>query len=400
MIDDSRSLPSGPNAPVLRAVLLTGATGSLGGRLCAELLDRTSATVYCLIRAADRPAAEGRLHDRLEREGVLAADGMERVISVPGDLDGPGLGMSRPAYDALADSVHEVWHCAASVNLTADYARLAPVNVDGTRHALAFAEYAAQRAGRPVPFRFISTLGTLLAARDTGLDAVDESTTTTGETSGPLGYPLSKATAEQELRAAGAGAPVTFFRPGVITGDWRTGRTSESDLLIPLLKAAVALGSVPADSGAVPADTIDTVVRAIVELARTAPEPGAAFHLVRPRPLSLDDVFDAVVRAGHHLTRADPRLWWEELDDRADDPAVHPLAAMREVTRYMLSADPDHRPPQVHSDRTWAALTQAGVSQPPLDADYLDRLIAGLIADGTLPAPTDSDRPRRRGANR
>ncbi|MFI0976262.1 SDR family oxidoreductase [Streptomyces sp. NPDC021093] len=364
-----------------RAVLLTGVTGSLGGHLCAELLARTRATVYCLARGDAH-----RVDHRLAELGIAPG---ERVVHVSGDVARPRLGLSPASYDALAETVDEILHCAAHVNLAAGYDRLAPVNVGGTRHVIALAERADRLTRRPVPLRYVSTLGTLAAARDVGLTEVDELTPATARTAGPLGYPLTKATAERELLAAAdRGLPLTVFRPGVVTGDTRTGRTSASDLLVPVLRASAVLGRVPAGVGAIPVDAIDVVARALVELSRQPEAAGRTYHLIHPRPLPLAEVFAAMRRAGHLLEVVEGEEWWSAVDDHAADRAVLPQAAMREVGQYAMITGPDYRVPVIRSDRTWQALDRAGVQRPPLDGPFLDRIVRGLTAEGLL-------RPRR-----
>ena len=93
---------------------VTGATGFVGGALVLALLDATDDDVVCLVRAADRAAAEERLHRALAaqaraygREDLLSALA-ERCRAVPGDL-AAGAGLDR----ALAEGCKEVWHEAA-----------------------------------------------------------------------------------------------------------------------------------------------------------------------------------------------------------------------------------------------------------------------------------------------
>ncbi|MPZ85702.1 MAG: TIGR03617 family F420-dependent LLM class oxidoreductase [Actinophytocola sp.] len=372
-----------------RSVLLTGATGSLGGQLCAELLASTSATVYCLVRGADPAAAAERLARRL-RQVDDRPDAGERLIVLPADFERPGLGLSGRDYDALAETVDAIIHSAANVNLAADYARLAPVNVGGTRSLIAFARRRAELTGQPAGFHHVSTLSVLVGARSAGLDEVDENTAPSLATAGRLGYPRSKAAAELELRvAARDGLPVTVFRPGLVTGYSRTGRTSGTDVLVPMLRAAVALGTAPTGPDVVPADMIDVVARGIVALIWRADTTGRAFHLIRAEPLRLADVFDALRRAGHRLDPVEPDDWWSQLQNHPADPAVRPMAAMAEAGRYLLALDPAHRPPRFRSEATRAALRTAGVPAPPLDGAFFDRLVTGLHAMGdSRPAPT------------
>ncbi|WP_447002268.1 TIGR03617 family F420-dependent LLM class oxidoreductase [Saccharothrix isguenensis] len=381
------STATGPHA-----VLLTGATGSLGGHLCAELLTRTPATVYCLVRGSDPAAAQRRLAQRLDQlDDPLGL--RERLVAVAGDLRQPRLGLSARGYDALAESVDTILHCGAGVNLAASYDQLAPDNVDGTANMIAFAERGGELTGRTPLFHLVSTLGTLIGARQAGLDDVDERTPHSPALAGHLGYPRSKTAAETVLRtAAERGLPITVMRPGVVTAHSRTGRSSDSDVLLPLLRAAVAIGAEPVSGAAVPADMIDVVAAGIATLATHPRARGHTFHLVRPQHLVLSDLFDALRRAGHRLDPMPPHQWWQRIDEQSSDPAVLPMSALSEVGRYMLAADPLHRPPRISSDATWEVLTDLGFRAPPLDARFLDLFVTGVTAQGLLPSAADPPR--------
>ncbi|MFK8850859.1 SDR family oxidoreductase [Streptomyces sp. Ac-502] len=219
----------------LGQVLLTGATGSLGGQLCRELLARTPATVQCLVRAADPDHARRRILDRLgSLDDPLPATG-RRLTAAPVDLAAPLLGLDRDTYDALAQSITAIVHCAAEVDLAADYGRLAPANVTPTRQLVSLARRRTELTGRAPHFHYVSTLGVFLDARRAGTEEVDEGTEVSERTSGQLGYPRSKAVSELALRAAAEtdGLPVSVYRPAFVTGHSRTGRTSSADLLTP-----------------------------------------------------------------------------------------------------------------------------------------------------------------------
>lgn len=359
-------------------MLLTGATGSLGGQLCAELLLSTTATVYCLVRAGDSAAAAARLRRRLDALDERP-DTELRLIAVAGDLEQPDLGLSPRAYDALAETVDAILHCAAHVNLAAGYEHLALANVGATRHLIALAERRAQLTGHAPAFHYVSTLGAFANARRIGLEEVDESTEVSAATAGQMGYPRSKAAAEAELRrAAGTGLPVTVFRPGVVTGHSRSGRTTHTDVLVPLLEAAVALGMAPTGLKGIPAERCDIVARGIVTLIRQGGGVGRAFHLVQREPQSLEELFNALRRAGHRLEPVERGHWWQAVERHREDLAVRPLLAMNEASRYLLALDADHEPPRIRSEATWAALAEAGMDAAPFDAAFFNRLIAGL----------------------
>lgn len=363
------------------SVLLTGATGSLGGHLCGELLTTTNTSVHCLVRATDTSAARHRVAARLKQLDTPASPADPRLSAAVANLEHPTLGLSARDYDALAESIDTIVHCAAHVDLAADYATLAPANTEATRHLIALAQRREHLTGRPPAFHYISTLGAFVAARQSGLTDVDESTEVSETTSGPLGYLRSKAVAETLLwSASAAGLPVSVYRPGVVTGHSQSGLTSPSDVLTPVLWAAVALGAVPAGDPAVPAERVDVIARAVITLMRES--PGSAFHMCHPEPLRLNAMFDAMRRAGHRLEPVAQKEWWQRVEEQAGHPAIHPLASMSEVGRYMVVTDEEHEPPRIWADATWKALSHHGITPDPLEGGFLDLLVSHLAVPG------------------
>ncbi|WP_192583582.1 thioester reductase domain-containing protein [Streptomyces albicerus] len=361
---------------------MTGATGWLGGYLCAELARRTLAVVYALVRANSHTTAHQRLTDRLRLLGLANQVG-ERVIAVPGDLLRPRFGLPAHDHDALAETVDAIFHSAASVNLAAPYEDAAQINIGGVRTVVELAERRTELTGHPPRLHHISTLGAIGGLRT----EADERTPAASHTAATgVAYARTKAVAEQEVLAAQArGTPVTILRPGLITADYTTGHTWESDLLVPLLRASVAVGHYPDPAGHVPADTIDTVAAATVALARRPAITAQTFHLARPAPLAITTALAALCRAGYPLSPMPRDAWQRLVDDRADDPAVLPMAALHEAGRYLLASDPAHVIPPIRCDRTWTALAEAGITPPPLDDAYFDRVAAALISDQLLP---------------
>ena len=74
-------------------MLLTGATGFLGGEVLARLLERGERPVYALVRAPNEEEADARL--RVVVESLLRDPGSraKRAIAIAGDVTNPGLGM-------------------------------------------------------------------------------------------------------------------------------------------------------------------------------------------------------------------------------------------------------------------------------------------------------------------
>jgi thioester reductase-like protein len=118
------------HASTATTVLLTGATGALGGELLTFLAKRGH-EVVCLIRAKNRFAALQRL------DPVISAN--PRVKVVCGDITQPRCGISDPDRQYLSGRVKVLLHCAASIDFH-DRTTNHLTNVRGVHHVLELAD--------------------------------------------------------------------------------------------------------------------------------------------------------------------------------------------------------------------------------------------------------------------
>ena len=72
-------------------ILLTGCTGWLGSFVLAELLQQTSATIYCLVRASSPLEGKQRIESGLSQVG-LAQLPLHRIVVFTGSLENMALG--------------------------------------------------------------------------------------------------------------------------------------------------------------------------------------------------------------------------------------------------------------------------------------------------------------------
>jgi len=108
---------------------VTGATGFLGRRLMARLLERPGCdAIYALVRPGSR--------DKLTALAGHWPNG-QAVVAVLGDLAEPGLGIDPAVLPARVD---HVVHLGAVYDFTADADTNRAVNVTGTRHVVELAE--------------------------------------------------------------------------------------------------------------------------------------------------------------------------------------------------------------------------------------------------------------------
>jgi long-chain acyl-CoA synthetase len=254
------------------SILLTGATGFLGGELLVRLIEQTDRDIITLVRAEDDDAAAARLDATLAL--LLPPEAIEpgRVRAVAAHLDQPGLGMDQTRRDLLVAGVDTIVHCAASVQFTLPLEEARAINVGGTRAMLDL----AQRA--PALERFVHVSTAFVAGDRPGPYRESE-----GDVGQPCRntYEQTKLEAEQHVLASGLPA-VSILRPSIVVGDSRTGWTPAFNVIYwPLRAFARGLFPVvPGDPDArVDIVPVDTVADALLELA-DGPARSGTFHVV------------------------------------------------------------------------------------------------------------------------
>ena len=238
-----------PNRPV---VLLTGATGLVGG----ELLRRLAPT--CHLVATTRTA------DHAER---LRAAGARDVIVAP---EPPAVWEFSPR---LLNSVSEIIHCAADTRfgLPLDQSRLG--NVEPTRRLLDL----ARRCRKLAKFAYLSTV--YVAGRTTGeiVEAPNRHDSGFCNT-----YQQAKYEAEQLVFEAMSQLPAAVYRLSSIMGDSRTGRVRQFNYvhrLIRLLPRNVLPVAPVQPEAQVDLICTDWAADAVAYLVREAFVPGQVCHV-------------------------------------------------------------------------------------------------------------------------
>jgi myxalamid-type nonribosomal peptide synthetase MxaA len=383
---DPTIVPKGPPADGSdpQQVLLTGATGFLGGYLLRELLDRTRAVVYCVVRAPNPEQGTRRLREVLAERGLWAAEFAGRVVAVPGDLTQPRLGLSEAEFTSLAERLDGIYHNGALVNFLARYSALRATNVQGTVELLRLACHR-----RPMPMHAVSSFSVvpLFEYLDAGLvpemDDLDPDRPVQG------GYVQSKWVAEKLVHAArDRGLPVTVHRPGYVAGHSRTGFSNLDDLVCRFLKSCVVGQVAPALDMEVDITPVDYVAAAVVHLSLRSDSLGHAFYLVNPRPILWADMLATLREMGYPVREAPYAVWQQFLTQHAGASAeqnpLAMLAALFPVGPTELSTVPRFR---CDVWRTEAGLAGTDIACPPADSALVRRYVSHLARCGFLPAP-------------
>ena len=334
-------------------ILLTGASGLIGGEVARRLVAGGHRVTALIHRTADIVGNDGT---------PVAVAGVLR-----GDVAADRLGLDEAAHRALAKAHDLVIHCAASVRFDLAEEEYGRVNVGGAANMAALA-----RTGG-CGLLHVSTA--YVCGRRSGPVAEAR---VASDTDFANGYERSKAKAEAIV--ADSGVPWVIARPSIVVGEHATGRIRSFDTIYAAF-ALIARGLVrqlPVGEGAtldlVP---IDHVAGGLVDLAeRIGAAAGRVVHLTAAAPVAMTSFRDAIARRPHF---AAPTLVPAADFHPADLP-------MRERRVWQASAGVYAsyfaRDPRFAADVLQAL---SGRRCPPTDAAFLDRLIGFGVKAGFLP---------------
>ncbi|KAN0065680.1 hypothetical protein ACQY0O_000810 [Thecaphora frezii] len=318
VLADELRPPPGTRACLLHqadTVLLTGATGFLGGFLLHDILQNTTARVICLIRfnapyRTDRSAAMARLRRNMLDLGLWDNSMLDRIDVLPANLSRNRLGLVPEVYEELVSRVQVVVHCAAQVNLVYPYAALRDANVEGTREILRL----ACLSGATV--QYVSTNGVLPPSR-TGWS--ESAMMPLEDVPAKLldGYCQTKWVAEQlVLEAARRGLPAKVIRIGTLSGHSETGSTNTYDLITALIVESLHLGVAPDIEGwHVEMTAVDFVSQGLVAIANHDDPEQHVYHLGDPDPIDCHQLFLHLEALGYPTKRIGWDAWvalWRE----------------------------------------------------------------------------------------
>ncbi len=276
------SSPSG-NVPANDFLLITGATGFLGSHLLMQVLCRSDyedRRVVCLVRCDSPEHGEERLRSTFRRYGLPCSQ-WGRVEVVPSDLSKAKMGLDDATYQYLADRVTVVFHCAATVNMMADYAALRASNVWGTRRVAEFCLTGCRKQ-----LNYASTLSVFVStSRCEGVawehDRLEAACTIYG------GYGQTKFVCEKLLMGiAPSLCGVNIIRYGLLCGDSTTGISAPKDFLGMFLRGAAAVGSLPWDgTGRMGIDITPVDMAASITLDIATASRHGIYHVAAENPL-------------------------------------------------------------------------------------------------------------------
>lgn len=388
VLDPAIQFPVALSKPVPspRTVFLTGATGFLGIYLLDELLQRTDADIFCLIRADHLEAARGRLVRHLQRYGLWREAFAGRLCPIVGDVTRPRLGLSEMEHCELAGHIDVIYHSAGSINAVYPYSQLKATNVLGTQEILRLAGRV-----RTKPVHYVSSMAVFFNDAYVGVERLRESDIPRYHPSLKGGYTQSRWVADRlVLSAQERGLPACIYRCVRVMGHSQTGAMNEMHDVLPLvLKACVQMGKCPVLDVDITLVPVDYVSQAVVHLSRQARSYGRAFHLLTPRPIPWPQLMATIRSFGYALEELPYDQWRREVRQRASQDAdKHFYTALLMVLlapHYLF-----YRRPPLDTQYTQEGLADTGITCPPAEPSLIGKYIAYWQKGGYFPPPCAS----------
>jgi len=368
-------------------VLVTGATGYLGAFLAVELVQRTGATVHCLVRGQDEEAAWERLEETLRGYQAWDESYRSRMKIVLGDLAEPRFGLSEQEWDHYAEILDAVYHSGAVVNFTFPYEAARPANVEGTKEVLRLATTKTVKS-----VQFVSSVDVFMgtgAERPFTEQDLDERPIRI-----PTGYPRSKWLAEKIVHLArDRGVPVTVHRPWMITGHADTGAAHHTDYLYVYLKGFLDLGVLPLYNDVINAVPVDFTVQAIVYTSLRAENFGKNFNVTNKEPATMQQCYQWLRSFGYDLNVVDEEEARQQALAVDEDHVLFPMTPLLRVASMRHAAlDPELQKrvnPMDECRELIEALKGSGIECPPVNEEWAHSCFQFLVDGGHLPAPED-----------
>lgn len=365
-------------------VLLTGATGFVGAFLLAELLKKTEATIFCLVRAASEAEGQERIRDAMAEYGIWEPAHRDRIVPVLGTLSQPRLGLSRPQWQHLAAMTGGIYHCGAEVNFLQKYHALKPANVLGTEEILRLA-----CEGTVKPVHFVSTIYVYSRFSYPPGTEFMEDMEPIHDLNYTFGYTQSKWVSEQMVIEAGRrGLPVFIYRLGRVAGHSTTGACQTYDFVWQVTKVGIEMAAAPIMDMTLDVTPVDYVAAALIHLSRQPEMRGKAFHLLSPKQITEPEFVSWLERYGYHGERTTFAEWCERVVRRAADLSDRTAGALAPFLSGTLPLD---RMPAAHFDQSNVQLGLAGsdISCRPMTEDLLRTYLDYFTESGYLPPPPE-----------
>lgn len=308
-------------------IFLTGATGFLGAFILYELLAKTSADIYCLVRASDSSKGLQRIQANFKKYSLTHKHFSKRIKPIVGDLSQPLFGLEPEEFDFLAKTIDTIYHNGACVNFLEPYSSLKSTNVSATKEII---KLACQDKVKPLHYIASSSVFGTIGYFENIKVIKEEDNINLGLNYIFGGYVQSKWVSEKMVwNAKARGLPVTVFRCTLVMGHSQTGVTNTKDFVSRLIKHCIDLGNFYEIKNKldnfVP---VDFASQSIVHLSLKTQSIGKPFHIVNPHHIKYTDFWELIRSYGYSTQKLSYQDWSKKMLKYVENYQEIPLYAL------------------------------------------------------------------------
>ena len=380
-------------------IFLTGATGFVGAFLLAELLQKTPANIYCLVRSKNIDLGAKKLQDNLKKYLIWQESFKDRIVPIIGDLSQPLFGLSNAEFQELANTLDIIYHNAAVTNLVYPYSMLETSNVGGTQEVLRLASNIKLK-----PVHYISTLSVLTSIEHSQITKISDLNDFKYLQVPSGGYHQTKWVSEKLISQAHArGIPVAIYRLGRVSGDSKHGVGNINDRMIRMIRGLIQLEFAPDVNSIVDMTPVDYIARAIVYLSQQEKSKlfNQIFHLRNPQPINFAQLFDWIRSFGYPLQKISPKelqAKFNNLSEISPDNPLFPLIPFflnqeqqiptkQNLTNINSLDRPNSFLSQYNFQNTLNQLSTTSITCPAVDEKLLSTYFSWLVDNNFLDTP-------------
>ncbi|KAE9378310.1 acetyl-CoA synthetase-like protein [Stipitochalara longipes BDJ] len=388
-----------PHVPVENSnganyLVVTGATGSLGAHLVAQLVLREDVKkVYCLVRSSSPANARRRVIRSMRERSVyhyLTLEARRKIVALPSHFGDASLGLYPEIYNEIAANITGLVHCAWSVNFNLALGSFEADCIAGAHNLLALC-LKAQRP-EPATFNFCSSVSAV--ARTKG-GFVPEALPESLEYAQGMGYAQSKLVTEHIcVEAAKAyGIKTRVLRVGQVIADTVHGIWNATEAIPLMMQAALTIGAVPTLDESPLWLPVDVVASTVSDISIGSSGAGVmnvvnhqAFHWTR-------DLIPALHNAGLSFTELSQKEWVTALRTSNPDPVANPPIKLLEF--FASKYDNDLPRTGLTYDTSYAQfLSPSLASAPVLNQFIVNKFVSHFLATSWSTTKTSLSKKR------
>ncbi|KAL4804262.1 hypothetical protein BDV18DRAFT_166093 [Aspergillus unguis] len=326
-------------------VVVTGATGSLGAHIVAQLIQSERVRrVYCLVRATSSLSALHRvrqsLHARFLASG-FTSDAERKIVALPADLSNHArLGLDGAVYEEIISSVTAVIHCAWSVNFNWALESFEKPCIAATRNLIDLC--LETRGPHPAKFSFCSSVSTVSRTPGSWVpEALPQSLTYAQS----MGYAQSKLVTEHIVNRACHQTSISsrVLRIGQIIADTEHGIWNATEAIPMIFQTAETIQTLPLLDDVLSWTPVDTIASSVIEAA-LSPTGEEVLNFTNPTLNHwTHDLLPLLKQAGLAFDAVPKREWLARLRSKSDPLQNPPI----KLLDFFASKYDNDLPPRV-----------------------------------------------------